>query len=105
MRSPDFRRPRHRGILLPSARAADPPKLELKDGDRIVYLGNTFVERDAELRLLRDPTDDPPPRHRLHLPQPRLERRHRLGRRRAGFGTRADGFKHLKDHVLRSSRR
>ena len=35
------------------AKAADPPKgLPLKDGDRIVLLGNTFIERDQEYGYL-----------------------------------------------------
>jgi lysophospholipase L1-like esterase len=80
--------------------AADPPKLELKDGDRIVYLGNTFAERDQSYGYLET---------LLTIRHPDINFTFRnlgwsgdtvWGDARARFGTRADGFKHLKEHVL-----
>lgn len=32
----------------PSARAADAPKFELKDGDRVLFIGDTFFEREGD---------------------------------------------------------
>ena len=87
-------------IASSSAMAADAPKLELKDGDRIVYLGNTFVERDANYGYLET---------LLTIRNPNINFTFRnlgwsgdtvWGDARARFGTRADGFQHLKDHVL-----
>ena len=80
--------------------AADPPKITLKDGDRIVYLGNTFAERDANYGYLET---------LLTIRHPDVNFTFRnlgwsgdtvWGDARARFGTRADGFKHLKEHVL-----
>ena len=39
-------------LLMTLAAPADKPKLELKDGDRIVYLGNAFVENDQKYGYL-----------------------------------------------------
>lgn len=84
----------------PPVRVPDPPKLELKDGDRIVYLGNTFAERDANYGYLET---------LLTIQHPDISFTFRnlgwsgdtvWGDARARFGTRADGFKHLKEHVL-----
>lgn len=80
--------------------AADPPKIDLKDGDRIVYLGNTFAEQDQSYGYLET---------LLTIRNPNINFTFRnlgwsgdtvWGDARARFGTRADGFKHLKEHVL-----
>ncbi len=87
-------------VAISPARAADPPKLELKDGDRIVYLGNTFAERDQSYGYLET---------LLTIGHPDISFTFRnlgwsgdtvWGDARARFGTRADGFAHLKEHVL-----
>ena len=87
-------------LLSAPALAADPPKITLKDGDRIVYLGNTFAERDASYGYLET---------LLTIRHPEINFTFRnlgwsgdtvWGDARARFGTRADGFKHLKEHVL-----
>lgn len=87
-------------LIAPSlAHAADPPLLQIKDGDRIVYLGNTFVERDANYGYLET---------LLTIQNPEINFTFRnlgwsgdtvWGDARARFGTRADGFAHLKEHV------
>ncbi len=83
-----------------SALAADAPKLELKDGDRIVYLGNAFAERDANYGYFET---------LLTIRHPDISFTFRnlgwsgdtvWGDARARFGTRADGFQHLKEHVF-----
>jgi lysophospholipase L1-like esterase len=83
-------------LLAPPARGAEP--FVLKDGDRVVLLGNTLVEREQrygwwELALTRR--------------FPGVTFRNLgwsgdtvWGEARAGFGSQADGFKHLKEHVL-----
>ena len=87
-------------FLSAPALAADPPKITLKDGDRIVYIGNTFAERDAIYGYLET---------LLTIRHPEINFTFRnlgwsgdtvWGDARARFGTRADGFKHLKEHVL-----
>ncbi len=88
--------------LAPSVRvqAADPPRLKLKDGDRVVYLGNTFAEQDGSHGYLET---------LLTIRNPDVNFTFRnlgwsgdtvWGDARARFGTRADGFQHLKEHVL-----
>jgi lysophospholipase L1-like esterase len=87
-------------LMVTQTQAADPPKLELKNGDRIVYLGNTFVERDAAYGYLET---------MLTIRHPDINFTFRnlgwsgdtvWGDARARFGTRADGFKHLKEDVF-----
>jgi lysophospholipase L1-like esterase len=86
--------------LAPAARADDPPPpFELKDGDRVVLIGNTLIEREQrygywELALT------------ARYPDKNITFRN-LGwsgdtvwaEARAGFGTPADGFKKLKEGV------
>ena len=83
-----------------SAFAGDPPKLELKGGDRVVYLGNAFAERDAQYGYFET---------LLTIAHPEIAFTFRnlgwsgdtvWGDARARFGRREDGFRHLKDHVL-----
>jgi lysophospholipase L1-like esterase len=78
----------------------DAPKpVELRDGDRIVLLGNAFVERDLlhnrlELRLTaREPSRS------LGFRNLGWSGDTVWGHARAGFGGPADGFKHLERHV------
>jgi lysophospholipase L1-like esterase len=71
----------------------------LKDGDRVVLLGNTLIEREQrygywELALT------------ARFPDKNVQFRNLgwsgdtvWGQARASFGTPADGFKHLKEHV------
>jgi lysophospholipase L1-like esterase len=86
-----------------TASAADPEKkpdpFVLKEGDRVVFLGNTLIEREQrygywELALT------------TRFPDKNIQFRNLgwsgdtvWGQARAGFGTPADSFKHLKEHV------
>jgi len=82
-----------------SASAAEPEKFELKDGDRVVFLGNTLIEReqkygDWEFRLT------------MAWPERNVTFRNLgwsgdtvWGESRAGFGTQVDGFKKLVEEV------
>lgn len=86
-------------FLATQTRAGGAP-LILSERDRVVLLGNTLIEREQrsgywETTLTR------------HYPGQRIEFRNLgwsgdtvFGHARAGFGTTADGFRHLKDHVL-----
>jgi len=88
-------------LLLPvPVLAAEPGPLTLSDGDRVVFLGNTLIEREQrhgywELALAR------------RYPDKKIQFRNLgwsgdtvFGHARAGFGSTADGFRHLKEHVL-----
>jgi lysophospholipase L1-like esterase len=85
-------------FLVPSAPAAEP--FRLGDGNRVVFLGDTLVEREQlygwwELALT------------TRFPGKKVSFRNLgwsgdtvFGDARAGFGTAADGFRHLKEHTL-----
>src|SRR5260370_1058689 len=79
-------------------RAAEP--FTLKDGDRVVLLGNTLIEREQrygywELALTARFPDRNITFRNLGWSGDTV-----WGEARAGFGTQADGFKHLKKHVV-----
>ncbi len=86
--------------LATSALAAEPPDLQLKDGDRIVYLGDTFVERDQSYGYLETLVTILHPKINFTFRNLGWSGDTVWGDARARFGTRADGFKHLKEHVL-----
>ncbi len=80
--------------------AQDQPKFELIDGDRVVLIGGTMIERDQtygylETRLTRRYPDRNITFRNLGWSGDTVE-----GISRAGFGTPSDGFKQLVDHVL-----
>ncbi len=89
-------------LLAPDARPAPraAPGFALADGDRVVFLGNTLIEREQghgywELALT------------ARFPKAKVIYRNLgwsgdtvFGDARAGFGNAADGFKQLKEHVL-----
>ncbi len=68
------------GVVAPLAvRGAEPPRFEFKDGDRVVLVGDTLVERDQRYGYLETMLTLLNPAKGPDVPQPRLERRH--GRR------------------------
>lgn len=85
-------------LLVPAVSAAEP--FRLADGDRVVWLGNTLIEREQlggwwELALT------------TRFPAARVVHRNLgwsgdtvFGHARAGFGSVADGYKHLVEHTL-----
>ncbi|WP_422930627.1 SGNH/GDSL hydrolase family protein [Singulisphaera sp. PoT] len=87
-------------ILVPPIRAASPGKLELKDGDRVVLIGDTFIERDQKYGYLETLLTLRNPGKRIVFRNLGWSGDSVFGDARAGFGTRADGFKQLRDHVL-----
>lgn len=71
----------------------------LRDGDRVVLLGSTFIERDQTHGYLETALTS-------HVHPARVQFRNLgwsgdnvFGEARAGFGTIADGFEQLKSHV------
>ena len=94
-------------FLLPAAVAAaslvaapDPPKLELKDGDRVVWIGNTLVEREQRYGYWETA---------LHAAYPKTSFTVRnlgwsgdtvYGDARAGFDTPEKGFERLVSLTL-----
>jgi len=80
------------------AQAAD--AFQLLEGDRVVLLGNTLIEREQrygywETALTRRYPDKSITFRNLGWSGDTV-----FGEARAGFGGPADGFRHLKDHVL-----
>jgi lysophospholipase L1-like esterase len=81
-----------------SASAAEP--FELKDGDRVVFLGNTFIERDQEYGHLETLLNARYPDRNVTFRNLGWSGDTVWGEARAGFGTAEDGFNHLREHVL-----
>jgi lysophospholipase L1-like esterase len=92
------------GLLVLSAVCSypppEPPKLDLKDGDRIVWLGGTLVEREQKYGYWETA---------LHAAFPKINFTLRnlgwsgdtvYGDSRAGFDTPKEGFKRLVDQTL-----
>ena len=76
------------------------PPFELVDGDRVVLIGGTMIERDQsyghlEARLTRRHPDRSITFRNLGWSGDTVE-----GISRAGFGSVEDGYKHLVEHVL-----
>jgi hypothetical protein len=86
--------------LSPLSQAADRHALELKDGDRIVLLGDDLIERNQKHGYLETLLTLSNPKKTLTFRNLGWSGDTVFGDARAGFGTRPDGFKHLKEHVL-----
>jgi lysophospholipase L1-like esterase len=85
-------------FILAPVSAAD--RFELQDGERVVFLGNTLIEREQRYGYWETMLT-------IHYPHRRIQFRNLgwsgdtvIGDARAGFGSTADGFRHLKEHVL-----
>jgi lysophospholipase L1-like esterase len=80
---------------LPAAQA----DLELLDGDRVVFVGNTFIERDQAFGYLETILTARWPERNITFRNLGWSGDTVWGEARARFGTAADGFQHLKEHV------
>jgi lysophospholipase L1-like esterase len=85
-------------VLIPVLHAEE--AFPLRDGDRVVLVGSTLIEREQrygywETALTRRYPDKSITFRNLGWSGDTV-----FGEARAGFGTQADGFRHLKDHVL-----
>jgi lysophospholipase L1-like esterase len=72
----------------------------LQDGDRVVLLGNTLVEREQQTGYWEAALTRRYPGRNVQFRNLGWSGDTVFGEARAGFGTAADGFKHLKEHVL-----
>jgi lysophospholipase L1-like esterase len=79
------------------ARAAD--AFQLKDGDRVVLLGNTLIEREQRYGYWEMALTARYPDQNIQFRNLGWAGDTVWGQARARFGTPADGFKHLKEHV------
>jgi lysophospholipase L1-like esterase len=82
------------------ARADDPPRFEWKDGDRVVLVGDTLIERDQKYGYLETLITLQNPDKTITFRNLGWSGDTPYGVARAGFGTQVDGFRHLKEHVL-----
>ena len=81
-----------------TAAAADAP-FELKDGDRVVLLGGTFIERDQEYGYLETLLTSRFPDRTITFRNLGWSGDTVRGEARSRFGPPAEGFDHLKKHV------
>jgi hypothetical protein len=87
-------------VSLTAARAADPPRFEWKDGDRVVLIGDTLVERDQKYGYLETLVTATNPEKTIVFRNLGWSADTPLGLSRAGFDPPAEGYKRLKEHVL-----
>jgi hypothetical protein len=85
-------------LLVPAARPAD--AFPLRDGDRVVLLGNTLIEREQRSAYWELALTTAFPGRRVTFRNLGWSGDTVFGQARAGFGNTAAGFKHLKEHVL-----
>ncbi len=86
------------GLAAGPAAAAD--AFTLRDGDRVVLLGNTLIEREQQTGYWESALTRRFPGVNVQFRNLGWSGDTVFGEARAGFGTAADGFKHLKEHVL-----
>ena len=82
-----------------NAPAAEPPKFELKDGDRVVFLGDTFIEREQLESYIETMLTIRFPDRNVVFRNLGWSADTPLGESRAGFDAPAKGFDRLKEHL------
>jgi len=85
-------------VALAPASAAD--RFELLDGDRVILLGNTLIEREQRYGYWEMLLTIRYPGRRIQFRNLGWSGDTVFGDARAGFGSTADGFRHLTEHVL-----
>jgi len=83
-----------------TARADDAAKFELAEGERIVLIGDTLIERDQSQGYLETRITAANPEKSFVFRNLGWSGDTVFGAARAGFGTEADGFHQLKEHVI-----
>ena len=78
--------------------AAEP--FALKDGDRVVFVGNTLIEREQRYAYWETAFTSRYPDKNITFRNLGWSGDTVWGDARAGFGKQIDGFNHLKEHVL-----
>jgi lysophospholipase L1-like esterase len=86
--------------MAPRALAADPPPFAWKDGDRVVLIGDDLIEREQKSGYWETFLTVKNPGKTLIFRNLGWSGDTVYGDARARFGTPADGFQHLKEHVL-----
>ena len=79
---------------------AAPPRFEWKDGDKVVFVGDTLIERDQKYGYLESLITSQNPDKTITFRNLGWSGDTALGLSRARFGPPKEGFDHLKDHVL-----
>lgn len=79
--------------------AAEQERFELKDGDRVVFLGNTLIEREQKYGYWELMLTMAWPERNVTFRNLGWSGDTVWGESRAGFGTQADGFKKLVEEV------
>jgi len=82
------------------ARAAEPPPFAWKDGDRVVLIGDALIEREQEQGMVETFITLLNPDKTITFRNLGWSGDTVFGTARARFGTEADGFRHLVEHVL-----
>jgi lysophospholipase L1-like esterase len=86
-------------FLAPRARSAEPPPFAWKDGDRVVLIGDTLIERDQEYGYLEALITFSHPGKSITFRNLGWSGDTVGGIARAGFGKPEDGYRHLLEHV------
>src|SRR6516165_1093605 len=85
-------------VLAPRARAAEP--FELKDGDRVVLVGSTLIEREQRYGYWETALTTNFPDRNITFRNLGWSGDTVFGEARAAFDPVPEGFRRLKDHVL-----
>jgi lysophospholipase L1-like esterase len=83
--------------LTPPVRGAE--AFPLRDGDRVVLIGNTLIEREQRYGYWETALTSRYPDRNILFRNLGWSGDTVFGEAQAGFGTAADGFRHLKEHV------
>ena len=86
-------------FLLAASTALAAPPFELKDGDRVVFLGGTFIEREQSYGYLETLLTSRFPDRNITFRNLGWSGDTVWGEARSRFGPPAEGFAHLKAHV------
>jgi lysophospholipase L1-like esterase len=89
-----------RAVAAESSPSGSPWSFTLKDGDRVILLGGTFIEREQSNGYLESALTSRFPGRKIEFRNLGWSGDNVFGEARAGFGTVDDGFAHLKQHVL-----
>ncbi|MFO0950784.1 MAG: SGNH/GDSL hydrolase family protein [Isosphaeraceae bacterium] len=87
-------------LLLTFTSSAAPPRFEWKDGDRVVLIGDTFVEREQTHGYLEAFVAARNPGRSLTFRNLGWSADTVSGLSRSGFGKADEGFRQLKEHVV-----
>ena len=82
------------------ASADEPPRFEWKDGDRVVLIGDTLIERDQTFGYLETIVSAQNPGKSITFRNLGWSADTVLGLSRSGFGKADEGFRQLKEHVV-----